>query len=74
MTIFYPPFYFFRMFVLQRHFMNGWAGFIASAIGGFYVFLKYAKLYQHYQFERYGDRLLPEGAPTVDRRRDRKPA
>ena len=34
--------------------------------GGVHVFLKYAKLYRHYQMAQYGARLLPE---TLQRRR-----
>lgn len=61
--IFYPPFFFIRSYFFKRNFMNGWAGFINSVIAAFYVFLKYAKLHEHYQFERYGTSLLPEDAP-----------
>jgi len=43
----YPPLFFVRSFVLKRGFLNGWAGFIASVTAAFYVFLKYAKLYEH---------------------------
>lgn len=45
--VFYPPWFFIRSFFLKRGFMNGWAGFIASGVATFYVFLKYAKLYEH---------------------------
>lgn len=44
--IVYPPWFFFRAYVLKRQFINGWAGFISSVVGAFYVFLKYAKLYE----------------------------
>lgn len=44
--VFYPPLFFLRQFLLKRYFLNGWAGFVASAIGAFYVFLKYAKLHE----------------------------
>ncbi len=74
MFVFYPPFYFLRSFVLHRHFLNGWAGFIASVLSGFYVFLKCAKVYEHHQIERYGNRLLPDPVPLVDRRKNRRPA
>jgi hypothetical protein len=74
MMLVYPPVYFLRQYLLHRNFWNGWAGFIASAISSFYAFLKYAKLYQHFQFERYGDRPMREAAPARDRRDDRKPA
>jgi glycosyltransferase involved in cell wall biosynthesis len=65
--VFYPPFYFIRSYLFKRNFLNGWPGFINSVTVTYYVFLKYAKLYEHYQFERYGDRLLPKGAPPLPR-------
>lgn len=65
--IFYPPLYFLRSYVLKRGFTNGWIGFINSVIVSFYVFMKYAKLYEHHQFERYGRSLMPEGAPPLPR-------
>lgn len=61
--VFYPPLFFLRTFVFKRNFLNGWAGFITSVAGAFYVFLKYAKLYEYHQRRRYGDSLLPQGAP-----------
>lgn len=42
----YPPLFFVRNYVFKRQFLNGWAGFIASVIGAFYVFLKYARVYE----------------------------
>ncbi len=45
MTV-YPPVFFLRQYFAKRYFLNGWAGFISAAIGSFYVFLKYAKLYE----------------------------
>lgn len=62
--VFYPPLFFLRTFVFKRNFLNGWAGFITSVAQAFYVFLKYAKLYEYHQRQRYGDSLLPEGAPA----------
>ncbi len=44
--VFYPPVFFLRQFLFKRYFLNGWAGFVASAVGAFYVFLKYAKLHE----------------------------
>ena len=44
--IVYPPLFFLRQFLIKRYFLNGWAGFISSVIGAFYVFSKYAKLYE----------------------------
>jgi glycosyltransferase involved in cell wall biosynthesis len=59
-----PPFAFVRAYLLKRQFFNGWAGFIASVTGAFYVFLKYAKLYEHRRREEMGkqdpSRLPPE--------------
>ena len=44
--VLYPPVFFLRQYVLKRYFLSGWAGFIASATGAIYVFLKYAKLHE----------------------------
>ena len=43
--VFHPPAAFVRNFVLRRGFTDGMAGFIISAMGAYYVFLKYAKLW-----------------------------
>lgn len=61
----YPPLFFVRSYLFKRNFLNGWAGLINSAIAAFYVFLKYAKLYEHHQFAKYGKRLLPDDAPPL---------
>lgn len=42
----YPPWFFLRQYLGKRQFLDGWAGFIQSAIGAFYVFLKYAKVHE----------------------------
>ena len=42
----YPPVFFVRQYLFKRYFLSGWAGFISAAIGAFYVFLKYAKVYE----------------------------
>lgn len=63
--IVYPPLAFLRSYLFKRNFLNGWPGFINAVIAAFYAFLKYAKLYEHYQFEKYGDDLMPEGAPPL---------
>lgn len=60
----YPPFVFIRTYLFKRNFLNGWGGFIVSVSAAFYAFLKYAKLYEYRQFEKYGSRLLPPDAPT----------
>ena len=39
-----PAWRFFRMYVLRLGFLDGWRGFVLCSVGGFYVFLKYAKL------------------------------
>jgi glycosyltransferase involved in cell wall biosynthesis len=44
--VFYPPVFFLRQYFVKRYFLNGWAGFISAATGAFYVFLKYAKVYE----------------------------
>ena len=61
--LFYPPFYFLRSYFFKRAFCDGWAGFIGSVVNTFYVFLKYAKLYEDAQFRHHGEALLPPGAP-----------
>jgi hypothetical protein len=38
--------FFIRQYVFKRYFLNGWAGFISATTGAFYVFLKYAKVYE----------------------------
>ncbi len=41
-----PPARFLRMFVVRRGFLDGARGFLLATIGAFYVFLKYAKLWE----------------------------
>lgn len=65
--VLYPVFYFFRSYFFKRGFLGGWVGFMNSTIVSFYVFLKYAKLYEHYQFEKHGRDLMPKGAPLFPR-------
>jgi len=45
-ALFRPAFRFFRSYVLQRGFMDGFAGFYVAATSAVYVFLKYAKLWE----------------------------
>ena len=61
--IFYPPLVFLKSFIFKRNFRNGWAGFTGSVCMAFYAFLKYAKLYEHFQHEEAGTSLLPESHP-----------
>jgi len=42
----YPPWFFLRQYFGKRQFLDGWAGFIQSTIAAFYVFLKYAKVFE----------------------------
>lgn len=39
-----PPARFLRMYLLRAGFLDGWRGLVVSAMGAYYVFLKYAKL------------------------------
>ena len=39
----YPPFFFFKLYVLKRNYLNGWGGFFTSVIGAFY-YLRVIKL------------------------------
>jgi len=41
-----PPFRFFKMFILQRGFLDGYRGLIICLMSSFSVFLKYAKLWE----------------------------
>ena len=41
-----PPADFFRNYVLRRGFMDGLPGLVAAVVSAFYVFLKYAKLWE----------------------------
>ena len=44
--LFGPPVKFFKMFVLKGGFLDGWRGLIVATLGAFFVFLKYAKLWE----------------------------
>lgn len=63
--ILYPPLFFIRGYIFKRGFVNGWAGFISAIVGAFYVFLKYAKLFEHFEFEKHGGRFMPPEAPPL---------
>ncbi|CAG36948.1 glycosyltransferase family 2 protein [Desulfotalea psychrophila] len=63
MCLFYPAWTFLQSYVFKRGFLNGSAGFIGSVIMAHYAFLKYAKLHEYYQVEKYGTSLLPADAP-----------
>lgn len=63
MCFFYPGWTFVQSYFFKCNFLNGSAGFIGSVIMAHYSFLKYAKLHEYYQVEKYGTSLLPPGAP-----------
>jgi hypothetical protein len=44
--VLHPPARFLRCYLLKRGFLDGWPGFIVAAMSSFYVFLKYAKLWE----------------------------
>jgi glycosyltransferase involved in cell wall biosynthesis len=44
--VLYPPVFFLRQYLGKRWFLDGWAGFINAASAAYYVFLKYAKVYE----------------------------
>jgi glycosyltransferase involved in cell wall biosynthesis len=44
--LFRPPWRAFRMYVLRLGFLDGRAGFVLAVLAGYYVFLKYAKLWE----------------------------
>ena len=47
-AIFHPLAYFLDSYILKRGILHGTRGFILSAMGSYYVFLKYAKLWELY--------------------------
>jgi glycosyltransferase involved in cell wall biosynthesis len=44
--LFRPPARFLKMYVLRLGFLDGRAGFVLAVLGAYYVFLKYAKLWE----------------------------
>ncbi|HAI58446.1 MAG TPA: glycosyltransferase family 2 protein [Xanthomonadaceae bacterium] len=65
MMLVYPPFAFFRAYVLKRQYLDGWAGFIAAVVMAFYAFLKHAQWLEAERFEGEPGRRMPAGAPPV---------
>ncbi len=45
-VVFSGPMKFFTMYFLRRGFLDGWPGLICAAMGSYYSFLKYAKLWE----------------------------
>ncbi|GBD93108.1 putative glycosyl transferase [bacterium BMS3Abin05] len=44
--LFRPPHLFVKMYLLKAGFLDGFAGFLLAVLSGFYVFAKYAKLWE----------------------------
>jgi hypothetical protein len=44
--VFNPPGRFLRMYLLKAGFLDGQAGLVLAGLSAFYVFLKYAKLWE----------------------------
>lgn len=44
--VLYPGLFFLRQYIGKRWFLDGWAGFINAVSAAYYVFLKYAKVYE----------------------------
>lgn len=42
----HPPLRFLKMYLLKAGFLDGLPGFVVAVLGGYYVFLKYAKLWE----------------------------
>ena len=50
-VVFYPALAFFKEYIIRRHFLNGWAGFIAARAAAIHAFVKYAKVYERLKKE-----------------------
>ena len=44
--LFRPPARFLKMYVLRAGFLDGRAGFVLASLAAYYVFLKYAKVWE----------------------------
>jgi glycosyltransferase involved in cell wall biosynthesis len=55
--IFNPIWYFIKYFFIRKGFLDGIRGFIACSMGSFYVFMKYAFLFELELKEKYGKDL-----------------
>ncbi|MFO0689250.1 MAG: glycosyltransferase family 2 protein [Myxococcota bacterium] len=63
--LFHPPARFLRSYVLRRGFLDGMPGFVIAVASGFYVFLKYAKLWERTRTASGDD--LAQGPGTAPR-------
>ena len=50
--VFRPPFAFLKKYILQRGFLDGLHGFLVCGLSAYYVFCKYAKLWELGRAER----------------------
>jgi len=50
------------MYLLKRGYRDGFAGFVVASLGAFYVFLKYAKLWERKSLRKRG--LDPDAIPA----------
>lgn len=57
----YPYVFFLRQYFGKRWFLDGWAGFINAVTAAYYVFLKYAKVYEA---QRRDDAARDRSGPT----------
>ena len=74
--LFGGPWKFFKMLILQGGLRDGWRGWIVAALGAYYVFLRYAKLWELIHVEgltgdepelvRYGRRGEGDASPTAE--------
>ena len=65
-----PPFFFIEAISLNEDLPTVGQGLLLR-VGTFYVFLKYAKLYEHERFDKDGLSHLPQGAPELKTPRQR---
>lgn len=49
---FNPPFSFFKHYVLQLGFLDGWEGFVSARMTAYYTFLKYARLHELWKLRK----------------------
>ncbi len=66
-----PPAKFCKMFLLQRGYRDGFAGFVIAFLGAAYVFLKEAKLWERRELHRRG--VEPDALPRYARGPELRP-
>ena len=65
--ILYPPWVMFKTYLLKRHFMNGWPGWIHAVSQGYYAFLKDAKALEAFECQRFDGSLTHRLAQQAQR-------